>query len=178
MAERTSYSRFTVTLTGILLIFLGATILAHPGNVTTFLVRLAGFACAVFGGMALAGYLLRAHDIDLIPFEDIVWAGIMLFAGAIVGLFPSFFAKAFFSVLGIFIVISGLSDIAHSRSMAAIDDQKERVALRVGIITVAVGIFVTVMPIAAVNAVPILCGIALVLDGFSELFIALQMSAS
>ena len=175
MSERASHTRFSVTLTGALLIFLGVAILSNPGEVTAFVVRLAGFSCAVFGAMAFAGHLLRAHTIDAVPFEDILGAGLLLFGGAIVGLFPAFFANVFFSGLGILIVLSGVNDITRSRGMVATNEQEENLTLRIGLVTVAIGVFVTVMPIAVVHAVPILCGIALVLDGLSELFIALKM---
>lgn len=139
-----TYSRFSVTMTGALLVFLGVAVLANPGGVTIFVVRLVGFACAVFGVTIAAGHLLRAHAIDAIPFEELAGAGVLLLLGMVVAVFPQGFAKVLFSVLGVLIVMSGLADIARSRTMVADDDQKERVALRIGIITVATGIFVEI----------------------------------
>ena len=166
-------------MTGALLIFLGAALLANPGEVTAFVVRLAGFVCAVFGGLSIAGHLLGAYSnqepIDAVPIEELAGAGLLLFGGLVVGVFPTFFANVFFSILGVLIVLSGLGDILHSRSFGADDEQEERLMLRMGIVTAAVGLFVVVLPIAAVHAVPILCGVALVIDGLSELLLALRM---
>ena len=175
MEERIPYSRFSVTMMGALLVFLGAAILANPGDVTVFMVRLVGFACAIFAIMMFVGHLLRAQAIDAIPFEEIAGAGILLLFGAVMGLFPDGFAKVLFSVLGVLIILSGLGDIARSHKMLADDEQKERVTLRIGIVTVAVGVFVALLPSAALRIFPVLCGAALVLDGLSELYIALRM---
>ena len=178
MTERVEYTRFTVTMTGALLVFLGAAILANSGDVTAFVVRLAGFACAIFALVIFGGYLLRAHSMDAIPFEELAEAGILLLFGMIGALFPDGFAKVLFSVLGVLIVISGLGDIARSRKMLADDEQKERVTLRIGIVTVAIGLFVTFLPSAALRIVPIVCGVALVFDGMSELYIAMRMGGA
>ena len=176
MREHVEYTRFSVTMIGALLVFLGAAVLANAGDVTAFVVRLAGFACAVFGMVIFCGHLIRARSIDAIPFEELVGSVALIFFGAAVAFFPAFFAKVFFSTIGVFIVASGLGDIARSRSMLADDDQRQRSVLRMGIVTVAVGIFVTFVPSAAVRVVPVICGIALVLDGISELYLALSMS--
>lgn len=175
MRNRASYTRFSVTMTGALLVFLGATILANTGDVTVFLVRLVGFASVVFSLVTFAGHTMRASSVDAIPFEELLGAGALLLAGSVLALFPAQFTKVLFSALGVYITASGLGDIARSREMVADDDQVERMTLRVGIVTVGVGLLVTFIPVLAVHAVPVICGVALVVDGLSELFIALQM---
>lgn len=176
MSERYAHTRFSVTMTGALLVFLGAAILSNAGDVTAFVVRLVGFSSALFGVMILMGHLLRAHAIDLVPFEDIVGSGFLILLGSIVGFFPNFFAKVIFSVLGILIVLSGLGDVARSRTKTADEEEDEKFSLRVGLVTIAVGVFVTLVPVAMVHAVPVVCGVALVIDGLSELYLALRMS--
>ena len=107
--------------------------------------------------------------------QELAGAGVLLLGGLLVALFPSLFAKVLFSALGVLIVLSGLGDIERSRRMVADDDQVERMTLRVGLVTVAVGIGVTVMPSLALRVVPLVCGVALVVDGLSELYLALTM---
>ena len=175
MQDRIHFTRFSATMLGALLVFLGAAILANTGDVTIFVVRLVGFACVVFAAMTFVGHLLRAHAIDAVPFEELAGAGVLLLSGLLVALFPSLFAKVLFSALGVLIVLSGLGDIERSRRMVADDDQVERMTLRVGLVTVAVGIGVTVMPSLALRVVPLVCGVALVVDGLSELYLALTM---
>ena len=177
MQDERIYHRFAVTMTGALLIFLGAAILANTGRVTVFVVRLVGFACALSALTIFAGHLMRAHALDAVPFEELLAAGGLLLVGTVVALFPGTFAKALFSVLGVLIVLSGLRDILRTRTMVADDDQRERAALRIGIVTVAIGLFVTFVPTAAVHGVPLICGCALVLDGLSELYLALRMDS-
>lgn len=175
MQRRYDYTRFSVTMTGALLIFLGAAILANAGDVTEFVVRLVGFSCAIFAVVIFAGHLMRAQSIDAIPFGELVGAGGLLLLGAVVTLFPSFFAKVLFSLLGVVIVLSGLGDVLRSREMVANDEQLQRITLRVGIVTIAIGAFVAFVPSAALRVVPVLCGVALVLDGLSEIYLALTM---
>ena len=175
MPQRAAYTRFTVTMTGALLVFLGAAILANAGDVTEFVVRLVGFASALFAVVIFVGHVMRAHTLDAIPFEELVGAGVLLFGGTIVALYPGLFAKVLFSVLGILIVLSGLGDILRSRALKAEDEQLQRASLRVGIVTVAIGAFVTFVPSAAVRVIPVICGVALVLDGLSEIYLALTM---
>ncbi len=177
MPERFSHTRFSVTMTGALLVFLGAAILTNAGDVTAFFVRLVGFSCALFGVMIFIGHALRASSIDLIPFEDLVLAGVLVLVGSVVGLFPDFFAKVLFSILGILIVLSGLDDVARSRTKTADEELEEKTSLRVGIATIAVGAFVTLVPSAAVHFLPFICGVALVIDGLSELYLALKMGS-
>lgn len=177
MENRIAHTRFTVTMTGALLVFLGAAILSNAGEVTAFVVRLIGCATAAFGVVTLLGHLMRAQSIDLIPFEDVVASGLLIFIGAVVGVFPDMFAKVLFSALGVLVVLSGLGDVARSRTKTADEEDAEKFTLRVGIITIATGIFLTLVPSAAVHALPIFCGVALVLDGLSELYIAMRMEA-
>ena len=178
MYDCTSYTRFSVTMAGALLVFLGATILANTGDVSVFLVRLVGFAGVIFALVTFVGHAMRASSVDAIPFEELIGAGGLLLAGSVLALFPAQFTKVLFSALGILITVSGLADIARSRKMVADDDQVERMTLRVGIVTVAVGLLVTFIPVVAVHAVPIICGVSLVIDGLSELFLALRMHVS
>lgn len=175
MSDLFKHTRTSVTLFGALLIFLGAAILANPGDVTVFIVQLVGFACALFGLMTFVGELMRAHTLDAIPFGVLAGSGGLMFLGVGVFLFPSAVAKMLFSLMGLLIVYSGLTDIAHARSVGANNEEEHKVSLRVGIVTLAAGIFLTVVPSAAVRIVPLLCGALLVLDGLSELFIALRM---
>lgn len=175
MGERLSSTRFTVMLLGALLVFLGGAVLANPGGVTILVVRFIGIVCLLFGAMALVSNLMKAHTLDGIPFGDLALAGALVFIGAMVAMMPAFFAKVLFSLFGVLIIISGLGDIARSHAMVADDDQVERMTLRVGIVTVAIGVFVTVLPSFAIHAIPIICGVALVIDGLSELFLALTM---
>ncbi len=175
MENRTVHTRFTVTMTGALLVFLGAAVLSNAGEVTAFIVRLVGCATATFGVVTLLGHLLRAQSIDLIPFEDVVVSGVLILIGAVVGVFPDMFAKVLFSVLGVLVVLSGLGDVARSLTKTADEEEAEKFSLRVGIITIAVGIFLTLVPSAGVHVLPVICGVALVLDGLSELYLALRM---
>lgn len=175
MNDTFTHTRFSVTMTGALLVFLGAAILSNAGDVTAFLVRLMGFSCAMFGAMTFAGHLMKAHALDAIPFEDLAFAGLLVLVGSAVGIFPDLFAKVIFSALGVLIVMSGLGDIARSKTKLADEEGEEKMALRVGIITVAVGAFVALVPSAAMHALPFLCGVALVIDGLSELYLALRM---
>lgn len=162
-------------MSGALLVFLGAAILTNAGDVTAFFVRLVGFSCAIFGVMIFIGHALRAHAIDLIPFEDLVLAGVLVLLGSIVGLFPDFFAKVLFSILGFLIVLSGCGDVARSHTKTADEELEEKTSLRVGIVTIAVGAFIALVPSAAVHILPFVCGVALVVDGLSELYLALTM---
>ena len=174
--EHAADTRFSVTLLGALLIFLGAAILTNYDDVTVFLVRLIGFSNIVFAFVVFCRYLLRAHALDAIPFEHLLGAGGLLLLGAIIVLYPTMSSRVLCSVLGVIVVLSGVADILRSRRMVANDDQEERTTLRIGIATVAVGLFVTFVP-AAAQAILIFCGLALVLDGISELYIALNMES-
>ena len=175
MNDRISDARFTITLTGALFIFLGAAILSNAGDVTRFVVRLAGFACATVGAMIFLGRLLNARMSDAIPFGELALAGLLLLLGMTLLLFPHIFEKLLFSALGVLIILSGLGDIMRSREKTANEEGEEKAALRMGIGLVAVGAFVTLVPSAAVHIVPVVCGIALVVDGLAELFVALEM---
>lgn len=177
MRTRATYNRFSATMTGALLVFLGAAILSNAGNVTVFLVRLAGSVCAICAVVIFGRHLMKAPSIDLVPFEELLGAGGLLLLGAIVALYPALFAKVIFSVMGVLIAASGLGDIMHARTLVTEDDQVQRVMLRMGIVTVAVGLFVALVPSAAVRAIPVVCGVALVVDGLSELYLALTMPA-
>ena len=168
-------TKFTVTMTGALLVFLGAAMLANTGDITEFFVRLIGSACAVFGVMIFAGNLLKASSVDAVPFEELLDAGALLLAGLLLALFPALAAKVLVSVLGVLIALSGCGDLIRARRLLADDDQVQRMTLRIGIATVAAGLFVAALPSAVVHGLPIVCGVALVLDGLSELYIALTM---
>ena len=175
MRATAANSRFTVTLTGALLLFLGATILANAGSVTVFVVRLTGFACAIFGGVGLASRVLRASERDAVPFEELLLAGVFLLAGMVISLYPKVFANMLFSLLGVLVVFSGLGDIARAKAKTADEEQEHTVALRIGVATVAAGAFVALVPSAAMRVLPIVCGLVLIVDGLSELYLALTM---
>ena len=158
-----------------LLLFLGITILFNAGDVTSFVVRLTGFACAAYGVIGIASRVMRAYSLDAIPFEELSLEGVLLLAGMMVVAHPDLFAKVLFSLLGMLIVISGMCDIARSRRRSANEETEERASLRIGIITMSAGVFVMLVPSAAMRVVPVMCGILLIVDGLSELYLALRM---
>ncbi len=175
MSTRFGRDRLTVALLGVLLVFLGATILANPGGTTALVVRLVGFACMVFALMSIVMQLLGAHAADFVPVAELAGAGMLLLVGTVLALYPAQFVRALFSVLGVLIVLSGIDDVMRSHRMVAADDQLERATLRIGIATIAIGLFVTFVPMAAASIVPIICGVALVVDGLSELYLAMRL---
>ena len=167
--------KFFVTLMGALLLFLGGTILLNSGDVTEFVVRLTGFACAAYGVISMAGRVMRAWSLDAIPFEELCLAGILMLTGMAVTLYPLYFSDVIFSLLGLLVVISGMRDIAFSIKRGADEELEEKTALRIGLITVAAGVFVMFVPQAMAHVAPVLCGIVLIVDGLSELYLALRM---
>lgn len=175
MQDQIVHPRYSITLAGALLIFLGGAILSNPGDVTLFLVRLSGFACATAGIVLFIGCLMQASSMDAIPFEELLLAGFLLMFGVALFMFAGSFTKMIFSLFGVLIILSGLGDILRARKMTAEYDQVQRTTLRVGLVTIAAGIFVTIIPTVSYHVVPIICGVTLVIDGLSELFIALRI---
>lgn len=175
MRSQIAHNRLSVTLMGALLIFLGATILVNARGLTTYVARLSGFACATYGVVSIGSRLLRASERDEVPFVELASAGVLMLAGAMLALYPGLFTHVLLSLFGMLIIFSGVGDILRARALKADAEQEVTMSLRIGIVTVAVGVFVTLMPLAAASMLPIACGIALVADGLSELYLALTM---
>ena len=167
-------TRKGVIFTGAVMLALGIVIVVGAGSITVLLARIAGFAVLAFGLFQLGSTLIRNGGFNDAPLSELLVAGLVLLVGGIIVLFPESFVSALFSLLGIAILLSGVADLLRANEARSMHEPFTT-PLVVAIVTILAGIAVTAMPFAAAELAPMACGITLIANGLSELFLAWQM---
>lgn len=173
--ERIPNSRLSVMVMGALLVIAGIAVIANPGTVSKLLTQLIGVAMVVSGVICAVPSIIRFGGVTSAPPGDLVLGGVQVALGLVVALAPGFFVRFIFTLLGLVIVATGAADLWRAneeRKLALRDWQPEMI---IGVVTLIVGILVVVAPFAFATLAAVLCGIALIADGASELYLGWKM---
>lgn len=159
-----------IAVPGIVMIILGIVIVAGAGDITVLLARLVGAAILVYGLFQLGSTLVANQGFQNAPLSEMLVAGLILLVGIIIVMFPASFVSALFSLLGMVILLSGVADLVRARDDVRAESPIPQYVIAIA--TILVGAAVTAMPFAAAEIAPMACGVALIVNGASELFLA------
>ncbi len=168
-------NRLAVMAIGALLVVVGIAVVASPGTVTTMITQLIGVAIIVSGAFTAVPPIVRFGSIQNAPRGDLILGAGQIVLGLFIVLAPGFFVRFLFTLLGIVIVATGLADIWRANEARKLDLVDWRPEMIIGVVTLILGIFVAISPVAFVTIATMLSGIALIADGASELYLGWKM---
>ena len=165
-------ARATTALMGVASLLCGIVIFLNPAGVALFLTSLFGGVLAVTGAITLVGYA-RARDVS--TQSDLFVGLVELVFGAILWFWPGLFVNWLVVIMGVFILFSGIGDLAEARSLAALGAPAAGMGTVLAVLTIIFGVLVVASPFALVDLMFSIAGFGLVFNGVTELVTAFKM---
>ena len=153
---------------------MGIVLIAFPKGSIQVICAVLGAVLLVSGIANLVSYLSN-RTVSLFQFgllTGIVFVGIGLW----LLINPAFFLSFFQIVLGIVILVHGIADVQEAFTLKKFEYENWWVALVIGIVTAMLGLLIIVNPFGTTLVMTVLFGVALVLDGGSDLWIASRIA--
>ena len=167
-------SKSTILLTGAVMVALGVAVLINPIRALEVIVRIMGWILVAYGLFTTVPKVIRRDEIgDNIA--DISIGVVLLVVGLFMGLFPANFVSFVWTLIGIFILATGLFDIMESGSFREKGSTLAVPATVTGVICVLLGLAVILVPMASPTLGMLIAAIALLVNGITETIFGLGM---
>lgn len=170
--QDTKESKLSLILTGIASIVLGCIFFANPTGVTVSIVQIIGWVSIIAGVLGIIGAWQSPGPIT---------AGIDMYMGIVAVLFgillvnmPGLFVSWLIVLLGIFVVINGITALSAASAMHAINIAGTGSQTVVAILQIILGIVLVCSPFALVNVVGTVAGVVLILNGAGTIWRAFK----
>ena len=151
----------------VLFCVLGIVLIAAPGTSVVWLGRLLGIGMIVFGAIKLVGYFSR--DLFRLAFQYDLAFGILLIALGIVTLARPNGAMSFLCIaFGIPVLADGLFKIQIALDARRFGIEKWWIVMLLAALTCVIGLLLVIRPSEAAQALMVLMGISLLLDGIGD----------
>lgn len=165
-------SKGNVLLTGVVMIALGIVILVNPIGALETIVRLMGFVIIGYGVLALVPHFLNRNGANGVT-TDVGIGAIAAIVGLVMAIFPHFVVSVVWTVIGVFILLTGVLDIMESRTLRANSGALGWAATGSGVLCVLLGILVICVPMASPTLGMLVAAAALIINGITEIIFAL-----
>ena len=154
----------------IILIVLGGVLLLHPGDTLNLAVRLVGVALVLVGAVGIIAQMMKQEEKQIV---SLLVGVVEILAGLVVLAAPSFVASLFPLLVGIAVVLYGISDfIAAWRLKNA--GAHNAWALILAAITVILGVVLVFNPFRTLTTLVRVLGAVLIYKGVTGLLIRLR----
>ena len=151
---------------------LGAALLLRPGVSVRVIGRLLGIGMLVFGGIKLTGYLSR--DLFRLAFQYDLAFGILLMAlGIITLVHPSETISFLCLMYGILVLSDGLFKVQIALDGRSFGIDRWWAILLAAVVTGVLGVLLVLRPGDGAEALTMLLGASLLVDGLLNLIVAL-----
>lgn len=167
MYELFNRGKGSLSLIGIFFIVLGVLILANPGATTAFIASLVGWAILVAGAGTVV-YNLFLNENRNSKVGLVVVGALMVALGFVIIRRPSLFVSYLFVFLGLTVALNGVGDLMRASGGGS----RNNVGLGIGVLSLIAGVAIVAAPFVAASMVTSIVGIALVVNGISELVAA------
>ncbi len=172
MDVSTYRSKGNVLLTGIVMIAMGVIILINPIQAMDTIVRMIGCALIVFGILALVPAFIHRDTITGVT-PDIGSSILAIIFGLVLAFFPTFVVTVVWTMIGIFILLTGILDIVEARPLRQTAGMLGLLATGSGVLCVLLGILVICVPMASPTLGMLVAAGALIINGITEIIFAL-----
>lgn len=169
--QEAKQSKLTLILTGIASIVLGCIFFGNPTGVTVSIVKIIGWVSIIGGIVGIIGAWKSPGPIT---------AGLDMYMGIVAVLFgmllnymPGFFVSWLIVILGIFVVVSGITAMSAASAMHAANIVGGTAQMVVSALQIACGILLICSPFTLVSVVGTVAGVILVFNGASTTWHAL-----
>lgn len=157
--------------TSVAIFAVGLVFLLWPGTSVTVLARIVGALVLLAGIAKVFGYF--SNDLYHIAFQFDFSLGILDAAlGALILIFPSWFAGYLAVCLALFVIVDGVVTVQNAIEARRFGIGKWWLLLLCGILSVAIGVAALLRPLTTSELMMRLTGIALMLDGVQNIAVA------
>lgn len=161
-------TKITVLLLGIAETVLGIICLTNPATATVTVAMMVGWVLIFLGAGTLCACLMRDDGGRF----DLVVGGLELALGTLMVIRPAFFVSYLFVLLGILVVITGLTDLVDAGRYRSDGSQ---INTGMAVATIVVGAVMLAAPFFFADMIAIIAGIALVVSGVTEVAAGIRM---
>lgn len=167
-------TKATVIIIGIMLCVLGIAIFANPGVTLQLVTLLLGWSLLI-GGIAILVSAIAAHVPGFMSVS--IWIGILLtLLGLCIVISPGFFVSYVYVLIGIVIMITGVSDCIEAYDAKKLGLPFSAQAAVFGVISIILGLLVIAAPFSFAQFVTSVAGIALLVDGITEVVAGIKLN--
>lgn len=158
-------------LLSILMIVIGLLLALWPGHVMTTALTILGIALIVGGAlMVYSWYSGRARNSSVITLSEGI---VMAIVGLVVLVMPRFLISIIPFVVGIFITLNGIFNLAQSLDQRRWNYSRWTMSLAVAILTIVLGVLIVLNPFSTMESLVMAIGIIIIYNGVSNLLIEL-----
>lgn len=168
-------TRATIILSGILLIVLSIIALVVPIGSATTSVTIVGWTLIVAGGITIATSFARSIELYQAQ-ADLVLAGLEVVPGIIMVMDPTLFVPWLWSVLGLYVVLTGVEDTFEAYDLRGLANHHWTWRLAIAIFTIVTGLIVFGATFYSTVLGMLLAALALLLDGITELISGIRLT--
>lgn len=156
--------KFSLAISGILLIILGVICIANPIETIESLAWLIGLIILVAGALRL--YLaIRANRLMPVRKSRFISAGVLIVAGILIMASPLFTTRAITVIVSLYLLVEGFVILVQSISYRKAGFRLWYCLFVLGLLLVAIGTIGTGRPDKLVSVAGMLMGIAILLNG-------------
>lgn len=159
-----------VMISSILCIIIGIVLVIWPDLTMEIACLAIGAVLLIVGIMRLAAYF-TARDGSVYSQVNLIFGIVLIVVGALILWQWDKVLEIVPIIVGIIIVIHGISDLRQAFTLHKNEYEKWWVALILGLLTVILGVLLILNPFAALDTVVMLIGIFLIFDGISIIWI-------
>lgn len=160
-------------LRALILVIVGVILVLYSGDALTTILRIIGIGLLLVGVIGVAGYFL-GKDKNIRSFWRMLVAAVETIIGIVILASPKFVLSLYPIVVGVLIILNGLSNLLSAHGMKQREDRSWKVMLILALITIILGIIVICNPFATVSALTSVIGAILVYDGITSAITVLK----
>lgn len=143
-------------------IVLGIILMLFPGTATNIVVRLVGIAALIYGVSRVIDYTKGRNDMI-----NVVIGGLIAIGGIILLVNPAFVVSILPTILGIYIIIEGISEVRAALNMRSQGYDRWTMAFILSLLVLLVGLFILFNPFTTVTISVMIFGGALIVAGIT-----------
>lgn len=164
-----------VVVSALMCIVLGVILVVWPGLTVRAVCMTIGFVLVASGVNRLCGFLFGG-DSSIYSRMNLITGVIITLIGAWILFQPDKIIAMIPILVGIIVIIHGISDLQQTVTLCQNRYDKWWVALLLGLITIGFGVLLIFNPFAAVDTLVMFIGIFLIYDGVSDIWIVSRVS--
>ena len=161
----------------VLSVVFGVILMIWSGAAITVAFKIFGAVLAVGGIVAVISFLV-SHDNSSLGLTSLIGGVVIIVLGAWIFMKPEGLASLFPIIIGIIVIVSGISDIGEAIRMNKTSYSRWYGSLIIGIVMIALGLVLILKPLGVANVIVKMIGIVLILNGVSDLYVIFGISSA
>lgn len=155
-------------------IVFGVILLIWTGSALDVIVRIFGIILILSGLFSVIMFLVRRDGLPLST-ASFVGGVVLAVLGASIYFNPAWLVSIFPIVMGIVIVLSGVSDLGETITLGQNGIGKWWVSLLISIVIIGLGLLILFNPMKFADAIVKVIGIVLIINGISDLYVIIKV---